>query len=163
MIKKVSVGELLHSVPGTQIEHLIADLDQTPVEAVNFKIAPGSEANSLIIRIPDGVVLAIPYAEIEIDVACDRCLQNYKHNLIIENAEQLYYTHKLDDVDVEDHEFGYELISNKHQNIDLNTFLADVINLAIPTTLLCDEDCTGIDYKTQDDTNRNPFAKLLDQ
>jgi len=38
-----------------------------------------------------------------------------------------------------------------------------VINLAIPTTLLCDENCTGIDYKTQDDTNRNPFAKLLDQ
>ncbi len=71
---------------------------------------------------------------------CDRCLRNFEKNYK-DDFEILFH---LGDKNFEINEESVIIISSEVKEIDLTLYIQEMLILAIPMKLLCDENCKGI-------------------
>lgn len=156
---KVNIADLLADETGSAFTVNVDSLDQ--LELMGLRVANDTSLDLDLMRIPDGIVAMLPATTLPTHAICDRCLTEYDYELAVPAAELIYYQILPDEE--EDQDYDYELIDRKRNEINVQQFLTEAIQISLPEKMLCKPDCPGIPYKKEENAksfNTNPFSKL---
>ncbi len=79
--------------------------------------------------------------DVDLDVACARCLQVQRLEHTVPVAEMFADPRRLDEDAIEDEDF---LLEPDLAHVDLGPLLRDTVVMEVPVRVLCREDCQGL-------------------
>ncbi len=134
---QVDVSDILGQGEGAQAEFAVSE--ETP-QLENIALATPIQGEVRIMATKQGV-LAAGRLETDIRLECSRCLKPFNHQLAFPlNAE------------FEDHPQEDQFPIDKHGRIDLAEPIRQEIEVHLPITALCQDDCPGIELNQTKDT-----------
>ena len=132
------------------------------------KIQNTPELKLTLVNIGKGKILIAGNANLEFELACDRCLTSVKTQVELEFEREILAPELVNDEDTKAEQHfveGYEL--------DVESLLKEEIQLSWPSKILCMDDCKGICKKCGQNLNEGScecddfvpdvrFANLMD-
>jgi len=97
-----------------------------------------------LMLLEDGINVHIENLESEVDLTCTKCLARYKHEIVISEAERIFFFKRPPHYDREADQADIFMVDMKHQEVDLTELLRQEILLHFPTSLLCSDSCKGL-------------------
>ena len=128
----------------------------------DFQLLQPIRLHVILIRLKDGIDVAITDLETEVAQTCSRCLKKTSQKVRIPGAERIFYFKKQPKFDLEADQADIFMVDLRHQQVDLTELLRQEILLHFSSSPVCSKSCKGLTDKYQVESNQNnPFKKLL--
>ncbi len=144
----ISVGDLLHSDPGTK---KVFKVDLPVFKDDEVTIQQGQEVEVEVYKIDEGVSASLLPQAIKGKSRCNTCLKDFDLDIDLYLGEKQYYL-KMPDSITEDEEFNW--IDKKSLEIDVTELLREGEFLNLPPVLKCSEECKGICSSCGEELNK---------
>jgi DUF177 domain-containing protein len=149
-----NVAQLMKAGVGTSLE---ADIHEEQVQLDDDITVVGPLNGHVRMRRMNQGLLVDGWVDLTIELACNRCLQEFEHPMHVTFAEVFYPT-----IDVItglhlppfDEEEIFPI--DEHHLVDLTEAVRQNVLLAIPMVTLCREDCAGLCSQCGHDLNLGP-------
>lgn len=134
---KLNINDLFRSNIGTKKLFTIYLPD---LEDENLEIFPDQQAELTGYKIEDGLSFSVTESEVKAKTTCDSCLTEFEISYTLDDTEKQYYLVPPEDVPEDE----FELINEKHHEIDVTNLIREAIYLGLPTPKKCTPDCKGL-------------------
>jgi len=135
---EITIKNFLNQPPGYSEEFNLSG-DKTFDE---FKLSSGIKLKAKLLRLEDGINVALENIQTSSPQTCRKCLKNFTDKIKIQYAERIYYFKRPYEADSDE----IFMVNLKTQKIDLTELLRQEILLHLPTYQVCSKSCKGLCY-----------------
>jgi len=122
-----------------------------PVDFEDINVSSDLSGKVEMMKTDKGISATISECEIETDLKCEKCLEDFKFKVYIESSEREFLLKEPELVEDPNDLF---LIKKKKLEIDLSNMIRQEIILHFPTIKVCSKSCKGICCKCGTDNNK---------